>query len=382
MKEGWEIKKLDEVCEVNYGTRVVRKRDGGSIYPVYGGGGATFKMDTYNREDSLVVARFAMSEKCTRFVKGKFFLNDSGLTVKSKNINQILPKFLNYQMFSLNDYIYSLARGSAQKNLNVPAFRNTFITYPKSIKEQERIVAILDDAFTAIDSAKSIAEQNLANTQELFESYLNSVFEAKGEDWEESTIGELCNLMTGGTPSRAKEEYFNGGEIKWLVSGDIHKEEIYDCQGRITDLGQKNSNAHFLPVNSVLIALNGQGKTRGTVAMLRTRATCNQSLVSIYPKNENTIIPELIYMNLKGRYNEIRRLTGDSGNDRRGLNMRIIRGISFSYPKSLEEQKEIVEVLDALSEETQRLEGVYRDKISNFEELKKSLLEKAFKGEL
>ena len=71
---GVKSMKLGEVCDINYGTRVVQKKDGGSIYPVYGGGGATFRMDTYNREDCLVVARFAMSPKCTRIVKGKFFL--------------------------------------------------------------------------------------------------------------------------------------------------------------------------------------------------------------------------------------------------------------------------------------------------------------------
>ena len=62
MKQNWQLKKLCEVCEINCGTRVVRKVDGGSKYPVYGGGGETFKMDTYNREDCLIVSRFAMSD--------------------------------------------------------------------------------------------------------------------------------------------------------------------------------------------------------------------------------------------------------------------------------------------------------------------------------
>ena len=89
MRINWKAKKLDDACNVAYGTRVVNKRDGGSVFPVYGGGGATFFMDEYNRENCMVVARFAMSEKCTRFISGKFFLNDSGLTVlpKSKKKN-------------------------------------------------------------------------------------------------------------------------------------------------------------------------------------------------------------------------------------------------------------------------------------------------------
>ena len=175
MKEGWEIKRLDDACEVEYGTRVVNKRDGGTIYPVYGGGGATFFMDTYNRENCFIVARFAMSEQCTRFVKGKFFLNDSGLSVSPKNSKEILQDFLNLQMLYLNDHIYSLARGTAQKNLDVPAFRNIEISYPKSLTEQQRIVAILDEAFAALSKAKANAEQNLKNAKELFESYLQGI---------------------------------------------------------------------------------------------------------------------------------------------------------------------------------------------------------------
>jgi type I restriction enzyme S subunit len=158
-------------------------------------------------------------------------------------------------------------------------------------------------------------------------------------------IGDVCNLMTGGTPSRAHPEYFENGTIKWLVSGDINKGEIFECEGRITEEAMKSSNTRFLPINSVMIALNGQGKTRGTVALLRTEATCNQSLVSIYPKNIKELLPEFLYHNLKMRYQELRRMTGDDGNDRRGLNMILIRSIEIPLP-SLEMQREIVAKLD------------------------------------
>jgi len=131
-----------------------------------------------------------------------------------------------------------------------------------------------------------------------------------------------------------------------------------------------------------MIALNGQGKTRGTVAMLRIKATCNQSLVSIYPKDDFKLLPELIYANLEGRYNELRKLTGDTGNDRRGLNMSIIRNTKFSFPKSVTEQKSIVLKLDALSTETKKLEAIYKQKLADLEELKKSVLKKVFNGDL
>ena len=98
MKEGWTYTTLGECCDINYGTRVVRSRDGGSIYDVYGGGGATFRMDTYNRENCVVIARFAMSKQCTRYVEGKFFLNDSGLTVSPKKGSNLLQLLLDKLM--------------------------------------------------------------------------------------------------------------------------------------------------------------------------------------------------------------------------------------------------------------------------------------------
>lgn len=76
---GWPQRTLFDVADVSYGTRVTKKRDAGTRYPVYGGGGATFAMDQFNRENCYIVSRFGMSEECVRYVDGPFFLNDSGL---------------------------------------------------------------------------------------------------------------------------------------------------------------------------------------------------------------------------------------------------------------------------------------------------------------
>lgn len=293
-------------------------------------------------------------------------------------------KLLFYYLLSdsFNSTMEKLQKGASYPAVTDSEVRNQLIPFPQSFNEQKLLVARLDEAFASIAKAKANAEQNLKNAKELFKSYLDSVFENKGAKWVKSTIGETCNLLTGGTPSRNNKEFFVDGNIKWLVSGDINKKIIYDCEGRITELGLKNSNARYLPVNSVLIALNGQGKTRGTVAMLKTKATCNQSLVALYPKIEKSLLPELIYANLEGRYDEIRRITGDSGNDRRGLNMPLIRKIKFSYPLDIEEQKRIIQDFEILHSHTKKMEVIYKQKLSVLEELKKSILQKAFSGEL
>jgi type I restriction enzyme S subunit len=187
--------------------------------------------------------------------------------------------------------------------------------------------------------------------------------------------------MTGGTPSRTRPEYFENGSIKWLVSGDINQNEIFDCEGRITEEAMKSSNTKILPLNSVMIALNGQGRTRGSVALLRTEAACNQSLVSISPLNSSELLPEFLFHNLRMRYQELRRMTGDDGNDRRGLNMSLIRDILIPLP-SLERQHVIVKKLNYAVSEINLLEEIHakrnRDFLANlFDTFRDSLLTSA-----
>jgi type I restriction enzyme S subunit len=156
--------------------------------------------------------------------------------------------------------------------------------------------------------------------------------------------------------------------------------EIFDCSGRITSAAMQSSNTKILPLNSVMIALNGQGKTRGTVAMLRTEATCNQSLVSIFPKDLKILIPEFIFYNLNMRYLEIRRITGDDGNDRRGLNMSIIRDIEIPLPP-VEIQNNIVNKIIKISSEIEKLKNqssIEKEKISS---LRQSILSHVFNFE-
>ena len=197
---------------------------------------------------------------------------------------------------------------------------------------------------------------------------------------ENISLGKVCDLFTGGTPSKQKSEYFNNGKIKWLVSGDINQREIFECEGRITQEGMNNSNAKFLPLDSVLIALNGQGKTRGTVAMLRTNATCNQSLVAISPKDKAKFNTKFIFYVLDGMYREIRKLTGDSGNDRRGLNMRIIRDIEIPL-LPLEQQQCIVAKLDKGFEKIQNIKTQITEKSKLIIAIKESIISQYTKND-
>lgn len=400
MKQDWERKKLGDVCNFKSGTTIaskLEKAEGEIIYAKVG------DMNLPGNEDFITVSSRYVDLKeinANQIIpKGSIiFPKRGGAIATNKKRRIIKPTIVDLNTMALvpskiidKDYLFfwfqqidlsDLSNGTSILQINNYSFDDVLISFPKSLLEQQLIITFLDEAFASIAKAKANAEQNLKNAKELFESYLQSVFSTHEVGWEEKYIGEICDLMTGGTPSSNKHYYYEDGEIRWLVSGDVNMGEILDCDGRITKLGLANSNAKYLPINSILIALNGQGKTRGTVAMLRTKATCNQSLVSIYPKDIKKIIPEYIFYNFKVRYQEIRKITGDSGNDRRGLNMPLIKNIKISYPRSITKQKEYIEVFSNLSLECNKLEAIYQKKIADLEELKRSILQKAFNGEL
>ena len=201
MKHNWTYKKLGEVATINYGTRVVQKRDGGTIYPVYGGGDATFRMDTYNRENCLVVARFAMSPKCTRRVVGKFFLNDSGLTLEAKE--GVCQDYLDWHIIALNDEIYRTAKGAAQKNLDVKTFTSLSIGVP-SLDEQQAIVRELDGINRLID----LQEEQLREYDRLAQSLFYTTF-GEEEKWQKATLKDICSsIIRGPFGSALKKDFF------------------------------------------------------------------------------------------------------------------------------------------------------------------------------
>ncbi len=384
LREGWETLKVEEACNVEYGTRVVRKKDGGTIYPVYGGGGATFFMDTTNRKDCLVIARFAMSEKCTRFINGEFFLNDSGLTVQSKDTTRILQKFLDLQFFYLNDHIYSLARGTAQKNLDVPAFRNIKINYPKSLPEQQKIVAILDEAFGAIEKAKANAKRNLTHAKELFESYLQSVFENKGEGWEEKSLGEITTKIGSGATPRGGNSSYKFEGISLIRSMNVHDFTFRDKNLAFIDESQANALSNVtLQEDDVLLNITGASIARCCIVPKEYLPARVNQHVSIIRAKKEIINPLFLSFLLTSKFYKDQILkTGEQGATRQAITKAQLENFIIIFPKTLKEQEEILTNSNTLSEQTKALEKIYRQKINDLDELKKSILQKAFNGEL
>jgi type I restriction enzyme, S subunit len=145
--------------------------------------------------------------------------------------------------------------------------------------------------------------------------------------WRWTRIGDICEVQTGGTPDTENPEYYNG-DIPWVRSGDIKGQYIHDIPTCISERGLLNSNAVVYPPGTVLIAMCGQGKTRGTSGILTVPAACSQSVAALLPND--TAAPEVLYFALFWLYDDIRRINGK--NQRTNLNLGTIRNIQIPLP--------------------------------------------------
>ena len=162
-------------------------------------------------------------------------------------------------------------------------------------------------------------------------------FEGFTEDWEQRKVSETAEIVAGGTPSTSVSEYWEPKEVPWLSSGEVHKKYITYTDDMISKLGLSNSNAKMIKENSILIALAGQGKTRGTVAINRISLSTNQSIAAMTFNDD--IIPEFVFSNLENRYDEIRAMSSGDGS-RGGLNKQLVGNIVIPYT-IIEEQRKI-----------------------------------------
>ena len=376
MKEGWEYKKLGEVCNIDFGTRVVRSRDAGSIYPVYGGGGATFKMDTYNREDCMVISRFGMSEQCTRFVKGRFFLNDSGLTLSIKK-HCMIQNYMDWQILYLNNTIYSLGRGAAQKNLDTKALAEIIIAYPNNLSEQQSIVDYLDSAFAKIDAMKANSEKALNEAKALFQASLKEMLEPK-EGWEEKTLKELTSKIgSGATPKGGRKVYIDKG-CHLIRSMNVQYNEFkYDDLAHITDEAAEQLKGVEIQENDVLFNITGASIARCCVVPDDALpARVNQHVSILRLKQE--VLPRFLsfIMNSPKHQRELLEI-GEAGSTRQALTKTDLENHVICYP-SLDNQNKLLATLDSLKSKVDRLQENF-DKISQeCDALKQAILKQVF----
>jgi len=184
--------------------------------------------------------------------------------------------------------------------------------------------------------------------------------------WAEQVISSFGAVTVGGTPSTSVGEYWHG-DVPWMASGDIHLKRITDVPTRITELGLRHSNATLVDPPAVAIGLAGQGKTRGTVALVTSRLCTNQSvaLITVQPKKVAT---EYLFYNLEFRYEELR--SRSAGGGRAGLSKQLIEVIPVPLPP-IDEQSKIAEILSTVDRAIEQTEAL----ISKQQRIKTGLMQ-------
>jgi type I restriction enzyme S subunit len=394
-KAGWEVKTLGEVCEIARGgsprpiKKFITEADDGINWIKIGDATAS---DKYIYETKQKIKPEGISR--SRMVNpGDFLLSNSmsfgrpyimkttgcihdGWLVLSDKSGEFNPDYLYYYLGSQDAYkqFDGLAAGSTVRNLNIDLVRGVTVPLPP-LPEQERIVGILDEAFEGIAAATAQAEKNLHNARELFQSVLQSTFSQKGDDWVETTLGECGATQTGSTPKKANPEHY-GNHIPFIKPGDFNENGSlnYDNEG-LSASGL--SVSRLVQENSALMVCIGA--TIGKSGWCEREITTNQQINALTPR-ENLYAKFAYYQFTTSSFQNL--VHGSSGQ----ATLPIINkskwcNLPFVLPP-LPTQQAIVEKLDALSEETKALEAIYERKQSALAELKQSLLQKAFAGEL
>ncbi len=187
-------------------------------------------------------------------------------------------------------------------------------------------------------------------------------------EWELKTMREIADISAGGTPSRFRKEYWEDGTIPWLSSGEIRNNIISSSVEKITELGLSESAAKLFPKGTVLIAITGQGMTRGRTGLLDIESSTNQSVVGIIP-NQN-MFNKFLWYYLQNQYWELRSIS--QGSNQGGLNLKILGDYPITLPSKIDEQQKIASILsnvDSLINQTQKI-------IDQTIQLKKGLMQK------
>ncbi len=370
---------LESVAMIHYGTRVTKRRDAGTQFPVYGGGGATFAIDRFNRQDCFIVSRFGMSEECVRYVSGRFFLNDSGLTVTSKDTSHLDQRYLDYFLLSKQPEIYALGRGTAQKNLNVENFKRLGIEIPP-LKEQKRIVALLDQAFAALDRARANTEANLSDEENLRGPAASDLLkqERPPAHWTAHTLDDIA-VLRGGYAFKSSQYTEDGAFVLRTVNID---NDGSIKRGNDKFIGQETVDEYQrfeLQSGDTLFVMVGAtlGKT-GFVEIADLPALLNQNMWVIRARSRD-LEPRFLNFLFRELTREI--VANSRGAARSFVKRDDVRKLPLFLPPAAE-QREILKQIEQFNDRLFALKYAYINASNDLDDLRQSLLQKAFAGTL
>jgi type I restriction enzyme S subunit len=375
LPQGWETKTIGDVC-LNASSNISQNKlaDDEGDYPIFGASGLIKKVSFFHR-DKPYLSIVKDGSGVGRITKMDAYTSVIG------TLQYIIPKenidldYLNYSLMSVDFKKY--VAGAAIPHIYFKDYKNEpFLWMPLS--EQQSIVSILDEAFTAIDKALANAQQNLKNAKELFESYLQAVFDKKGDGWEEKTLKDVSFEFSRGKSKhrpRGDKSLYNG-QYPLIQTGDISNADHWINEYSQTYNEKGLAQSKLWKSGTICIAIVGANVAE--TGILNFDACFPDSVIGIEvnPDKANNEYVEYLLQTFKTYLKE-----KGKGTARDNINLGTFENQYFPFP-TLKEQQTIVRQLDTLREETQKLERIYQQKIADLEEMKKSILQKAFAGEL
>jgi type I restriction enzyme, S subunit len=374
MNQGWEIKKLGEIGKVSMCKRIMKDQ----TLPI--GEIPFYKIGTFGKEPDAFISKEIYDEFRLKYSfpkKGEILISASG-TIGRRVRYDGKPAYFqdsnivwlsNDEKQVLNDYLYRFyeicnwksTKGATISRLYNDNLRQIEIAFPKSLPEQQRIVSLLDEAFSVIERSRNNAEKNLKNAKELFESYLQGLFE--NGNWEIKTLEAVC------------DEIFAGGDAPKnnfsKESNEKHKIPIY--ANAVKERGLYGYT-DFARVTKPCVTISARGSGTGHTE-LRNEPFLPIVRLIVCMLDTNQISTEFF------KYTIDNLVIQRSGSAIPQLTVPMIKDYKIPVP-TVEEQKQLIEKAETLRAETQKLEAIYQQKLLNLEELKKSVLQKAFNGQL
>lgn len=378
----WEEKILGDVAECLDNKRVPvnaedRKKRVGTV-PYYGAGGIQGYIDEYLFDEELVLLLedgdafddFQV-KSIAQYITGKSWVNNHAHVLRAKDNAYFLFASLEHKDIRR----WTQLAGASRKKLLKESMLKITIMIP-SFPEQQKIADFLSTIDTIIEKQRATVlaweERKKGVMQKLFSQEVRFKADDGSDfpDWEEKKINDIATCFAGATPSTKIPEYWEDGTIQWMSSGEVNNGQIFETEKRISKLGFDKCSTKMVKPNTVVIALAGQGKTRGMVAITRTSLCTNQSLCAI--ETNTDICDDYLYQYLQLQYNNLRLISSGDGT-RGGLNLKLIGNYSVLIP-SLPEQQKIADCLSALDTVIEK----QKETLEKWQELKKGLLQQMF----
>lgn len=377
MKAGWEEKKLGEICTLQRGFDLPKHSRTAGEFPLVSSSGIIDTHDIWKVKAPGVVTGRSGSIGNVFYIEADFWPLNTVLYIKDFHGNY--ARFIYYLLTILDLNKYS--SGAGVPTLNRNNVHNEIVSIPKSISEQQTIVAKLDEAFTAIATAIASTEKNLKNARSLFESYLQSVFTQQGEGWVGKMLGDIAQVKGGKRVPKGCKLLVEPTKFPYLRVTDFNDSGSID----MSDLRYVSAEVHMEIKNYVINSADMYLSIAGTIGK-----------TGIIPKElDGANLTEnacrlVFHDGINNRFVYYFTQTADFV-DQAGLNTRTaaqpklalsrLSTIRLGVP-SLAVQESLADKFDSLRDETQRLTHLYQQKLKTLEELKKSLLHQAFNGEL